>query len=158
MEIIDNFYFKFRNKFACHCPVFYFFCEKRKSFLKFFCTGVFISILDIFFLFVFHDLLFLNIIYSTSLAFLLSFLLSFFLQKKWTFREFNQQKTRKQLSLYLLNAFLGLNLNGSLMHLLVRRFAWWYIFSQLFVNVIIGLYNFIVYKYLIFKKNEVNGL
>ena len=152
MEKINNLYFKIRNKFACNHPAFYFFCEKRKSFLKFFFTGFFITVLDIFFLFILHDLFSLTIILSTSLAFMLSFLFSFFLQKRWTFREFNNTHTGKQLPIYLANTFLGLNLNGLLMHFLVSRLSLWYIFSQLIVNAIIGLYNFVVYKYIIFRK------
>ncbi|MBN2854025.1 GtrA family protein [Patescibacteria group bacterium] len=152
MSLINNLYFKIRNKFSWHCPVFYFYCDKHKSFLKFFLAGCFAGILDIFLLFIFHGIFNVAIVLSTSLAFMISFFVSFFLQKRWTFRQFSHKHTGKQLPVYLANSFLGLNFNGILMHLLVIRFGFWYILSQMLVNLLIGFYNFFVYKYLIFRK------
>lgn len=152
MSLIDNLYFKFRNRFSFSCPVIYFFCEKRKSFIKFFLAGCFSGALDILFLFILHGLFQVKIVLATTLAFIFSFIISFFLQKRWTFRELDHKYTPRQAPVYLANTFLGLNLNGILMHLLVNRFGFWYILSQMAVNLTIGLYNFLVYKYLIFRK------
>jgi len=152
MERINNLYFKIRNRFAFRLPAFYSFCDSRKSFLKFFLAGCFSGALDIFLLFIFHGIFKVEIVLSTSLAFMLAFLVSFFLQKRWTFRQFSHKHTGKQLPIYLANSFIGLNFNGLLMHLLVIRFGSWYILSQIIVNLLIGLYNFFVYKYLIFRK------
>jgi putative flippase GtrA len=152
MKLIDHLYFKIRNRFAFRLPVFYSFCDSRKSFLKFFLAGCFSGGLDILLLFILHGLFGVGLVFATSLAFMLTFFMSFFLQKRWTFRQFSHEHTGKQLPVYLANAFLGLNLNGLLMHLLVLRLGFWYILSQMIVNLVIGFYNFFIYKYLIFRK------
>ncbi|NCN22315.1 GtrA family protein [Candidatus Falkowbacteria bacterium] len=152
MELIDTLYFKVRNRFAFHWPIFYSYCDYRKSFLKFLLAGTFSSALDILFLFILHGLFNVGLVLSTSLAFVIVFCVSFFLQKRWTFRQFSHKHTGRQLTVYLANSFLGLNLNGILMHLLVVRFGFWYILSQIVVNLVIGLYNFFIYKYLIFRQ------
>ena len=53
----------------------------------------------------------------------------------------------------MLNAFIGLNLNGALMHLLVNEYNVWYLLAQVIVSVVIGTYNFFIYRFIIFKKN-----
>jgi len=156
MPFINNFYFKFRHYFFYNFPKIYCFCENRKSIIKFVIAGCFAGGTDLIFLYIFHGLLKMEIVLSTSIAFILSFLVSFTLQKYWTFRNFNHNKVFNQLFLYILNAVIGLNLNGLLMHLLVNRFNVWYLLSQVIVNLFLAIFNFIVYKFIIFKigKNE----
>lgn len=87
----------------------------------------------------------------------MSFLFSFSLQKFWTFRNLGFGRFAGQLALYMFNVFVGLNLNGFLMHLAVNRYDLWYLLSQVMVNVVLGVYNFFVYKFIIFRneKNEI---
>lgn len=152
MSKIDAIYFYLRNRFAFRSPVIYNFFEKRKGFIKFFLVGCCTGALDLLVLFILHGICRINIVPATSIAFVLSFLLSFILQKRWTFREFGHKNTPRQLVVYIANTFFDLNLNALLMYLLVNRLAWWYILSQVLVNLAIGLLNFIIYKYLIFRK------
>jgi len=150
----DDLYFKFRNYFSYHWPRFYNLCETKKSVLKFFIAGSFAGATHLIFLAIFYDLINWPIILSTSLAFILSFVVSFSLQKLWTFRDFNQKKAFGQFSVYFLNALLVLNVNGFLMHLLVDRYRVWYLFSQIVVNIFLGAYNFFIYRFLIFRKQK----
>lgn len=60
--------------------------------------------------------------------------------------------------MYIVNAFITLNINGFLMHLLVDQYEIWYLFSQIVVNVIIGTYNFFIYRFIVFRKqNEIDS-
>jgi len=154
MRFINSFYFKIRNGFSCSCPVFYNFCEKRKSFFKFILAGCVSGGLDLIVLFLLYDVFDFGLVLSTSIAFIFSFISSFILQKIWTFRNLGQKKVLLQLATYFLNAFLCLNLNGFLMHFLVNKFGLWYLLAQLMVNFIIGFINFLVYKFIIFKKKK----
>lgn len=158
MSFINSLYFKFRRFFSDRFPKIYHFCDQRKSVIKFIISGSFAGVADLFFLFILHGLLRWDIVLSTSIAFILSFLISFTLQKFWTFRNYSHDKMVGQLFLYVLNAVIGLNLNGFFMHLLVNKFNVWYILAQIIVNLAIGLWNFIVYKFIVFRKekNEVN--
>lgn len=154
MPLINNLYFKFRNFLSHRFPKLYCFCDFRKSIVKFFISGCLGGGADLVFLFVFHSLFNLGIVVSSSLAFILSFALIFTLQKIWTFRDHRQDKTFNQLILYFLNVFICLSVNGFLMHYLVNGIDIWYMLSQLIVNCLIGIYNFIVYKFIIFRKGN----
>lgn len=159
MTKINDFYFKFRNLFALRAPRVYHFCDRKKSIVKFMVAGCFAGGSHLIFLAIFYDFINWPIIPSTSFAFIISFVISFSLQKLWTFRNFSQKKVVKQFSIYLLNAFLALNLNGIFMHLLVDNYDVWYLFSQIIVNLVIGAYNFFLYRFVIFKpqKNEISS-
>lgn len=153
MNAINRAYFRFRNFFSRHFPRLYSFCDGRKSIVKFFIAGCFAGLTDLVFLFVFHGLVGWPIVLSTSLAFILAFLVSFSLQKFWTFRNYSQDKVISQLFLYLFNAVIGLNLNGFLMHFFVNRLNIWYILAQIAVNLILSVYNYLIYRFVIFRKN-----
>jgi len=127
--------------------------------VKFFIAGCFAGTTDLVFLFIFHSLLHWPIVVSTSLAFIFSFVVSFTMQKLWTFRNFNHDKTAGQFILYIINAFITLNLNGIMMRSLVINHHIWYILSQIIVNVSIGTYNFFIYRWIVFKidKDEISN-
>lgn len=159
MPYINKLYFKFRNHFSRCFPKIYCFCDNRKSLVKFFIAGSLAGIADLVFLFIFHGIFNWPIILSTSLAFISSFMISFTLQKLWTFRNFSQTKVVSQFILYILNAIIGLNLNGFFMRLLVTEYNVWYLLAQIIVNVTIGTYNFFIFNFIIFKigKDEINN-
>lgn len=154
MTLLNSLYFRFRNFFSTRFPQAYCFCERRKSILKFFIAGCFSGGFDLVFLFILHGLLNMNIVLATSVAFVLSFLISFALQKFWTFRNYSQSKVAGQILLYILLAFVGLNLNGVFMHILVNGYNIWYLLAQLLVNLAIGFFNFLAYKFIIFKNSQ----
>lgn len=153
MKIVNDYYFKARNGFAYYLPTTYFFCEGKKPFVKFVIVGSINGIFSIGLLLLFYDVFSCPLVFATSASFILSFLLSFFLQKNWTFRDDRPKNSWRQALIYSFNIFLGLNMNGFLMHLFVFTFGFWYVFSQVLVNIIISIYNFIVYRYIIFKKS-----
>jgi len=153
MPFINRLYFHFRRFFAQRFPRLYNFCDCRKAVLKFLIAGGFAGLTDLVFLYVFYDLLDLNIVPSTSLAFILSFVVSFTLQKFWTFRNYNQALAFRQFLIYIINAVIGLNLNGWAMHALVNQYHVWYILAQIVVNLTLAIYNFIIYKFIIFRSS-----
>ncbi len=150
MPLINNLYFRFRNFFSTRWPQTYGFCDRRKSIVKFIIAGCFSGGSDLVFLFIFHGLIGWKIVLSTSVAFILSFMVSFTLQKFWTFRNFSQKKVIGQLVLYFMVAFVGLNLNGFLMHVLVTDYNIWYLLAQFVVNLFIGFLNFLAYRFIVF--------
>lgn len=154
MSFINSLYLKFKNLFLRRYPRLYCVCDRRKYIIKFFFAGSSAAIVDLIFLYFFHGVFKWGLVFSTSLAFILSFIVSFALQKFWTFRNYSQKKIPLQLSLYVLNAIIGLNVNGFLMHYLVNTWEIWYMFAQVAVILLIGLYNFIVYKFVVFKIKD----
>ena len=150
----SNWYHKFRLCFSGRWPRFYAFCDQNKSYIKFIVAGVLAGGTDLLLLFLFHGLGHLDIVLATSLAFIMSFLISFSLQKYWTFRNHHRGRMVHQLFFYILNALLSLYLNGLLMHLLVNQHQVWYILAQIIVNLILAVWNFVIYKFFIFKHTN----
>lgn len=156
MAFINNLYKRFRILFSSYFPSLFNFCERRKAIVKFFIAGGFAGVVDLIALFIFHDLFAWGILFSTSAAFILAFAVSFSLQKIWTFRNYSHEKLPRQLILYLIVAFISLNLNALGMHWLVNNLGVWYLLSQLIVNLCLGILNFFNYKFIVFKvhRNE----
>jgi putative flippase GtrA len=149
MSIINHLYYRVRILLASSYPHLFNFFEKRKAFVKFFIAGTFSGTVDLILLFIFLW----DIIFSTSAAFILTFLVSFSLQKLWTFRNYSRKRLPRQLTLYLAGAFLNLNLNALAMHFLVNNLGVWYLLAQFAVNLILGFLNFLNYKFIVFKKD-----
>jgi len=158
MSFINNLYFKFKAFFSARWPKIFSVCDKNKSVVKFIFAGGSAAAIDLIFLYLFHGVFGWGLIFSTSFAFVLAFLVSFTLQKFWTFRNYNKQKIPLQLVLYLANAFIGLNLNGAFMYLLVNSWDVWYMLAQILVSMVIGFYNFFIYKFIVFKINPEKNL
>ena len=131
---------------------------RYRSLAKFVVSGVSAATVDILLLYIFHGVFHLNIIFSTSAAFILSFFVSFYLQKFWTFSNPCKKHLYRQMFFYMLVAFINLNINGYLMHLLVEQYHIYYILSQIIVGASIGLESFVIYKFIIFHKpHEIIG-
>lgn len=153
MALLDNFYQKLASFCSKKFPRIYQRFFEQSSFARFLICGFISGGMDLFFLFIFHDLFNLAILVSTSIAFIFSFIVSFYLQKKWTFNN-QEKKAPRQFVLYMLNVFLSLNLNGLGMHLMVNEFRIWYLLSQLGVNIALGILNFYIYKFIIFRQED----
>jgi putative flippase GtrA len=154
MPVINRLYLRFYTFFSGRYPRLFFFCNQRKAVIKFFVAGAFAGATDLLALFIFHGLLHWQIVLATSSAFLLSFMVSFSLQKLWTFRNYSQKRLPRQLILYFSIAFLSMNLNGFGMHQLVNNIGVWYLLSQLIVNLFLGVINFFSYKFIVFCKHR----
>jgi len=156
MKFINKIYAKVREVFSEKYPKLYGICEGYKSQIKFFFAGTSAALINLLFLIFFHGLLKWGLVLSTSLAFIVSFFLSFTLQKFWAFRNYHYDKVPIQLVLYIINAVIGLSVNGFLMHLLVNKWGVWYLLAQVAVSLSIGLYNFLIYTFIIFRKKIEN--
>ena len=151
MSIINNLYKRFGRFLANSHPKIFNFCQKRKAIIKFFVAGSSAAVVDLLALYLFHGVLGWEIVLSTSLAFLLSFFVSFSLQKLWTFRNYNKKRLPHQLILYIGAAFISMNLNALAMHTMVNNWHVWYLLAQVIVNIFLGIINFFTYKFIVFR-------
>lgn len=156
MDFINHSYKRFRIFLNKRYPHLFNFCERRKAIVKFFIAGGFAGVIDLIALFFFHDVFGWEILSSTSAAFILAFVVSFSLQKIWTFRNYSHKKLPRQLVLYFAGTFVSLNLNALGMYWLVNNLEVWYLLSQLIVDLCLGILNFFNYKFIVFRscKNE----
>lgn len=154
MRYIRQVYYRFRLFFSSNYPKGYGLCERHKAIIKYGFSGCLAAAVGLVFLYIFHDLFGWGIVVSTTAAFLVSFLVSFSLQKYWTFRDKSQDRIAGQLITYLVNGLIGLQVNAYSMHVLVEIYGIWYLGAQVLVNLIIAVQNFLVYKFIVFNKKR----
>jgi putative flippase GtrA len=136
--------------------------QQHKSVVKFFIAGGTAGMTDLILLYIFHGVFKMEIVLATSLAFIISFVVSFSLQKYWAFNNQDTEGVYQQFVLYLIIAFINLNINGGLMHIMVNKYQVWYLLSQVIVSLTIGVESFMIYKFIIFRNkkkqtNEINS-
>ena len=102
----------------------------------------------------FREVLGIWYLYSSTLAFILSFITSFLLHKLWTFRNLTGSNAYKQLVLFFIVSLINLGINGSGMFILVDKMGIWYFISQIFVTAFIAIWSFFVYRLIFSRKNE----
>ncbi|BFD25071.1 MAG: GtrA family protein [Candidatus Parcubacteria bacterium] len=131
---------------------------KDDKLARFLVSSMVVGLTSIVFLFIFYDLVKLSLELSTALAFILAFFVSFFIHRGWTFGT-RRQGVSKQMIAYFFNTLIILSLNIILVQWLTNFFGVWHLLSQLIANVTLGLYNFLMSKFVIFKNkdNEANN-
>jgi len=82
-------------------------------------------------------------------------MVSFLLQKFWTFKDHSQDKIHIQVPLYLGLAILGLALNSSLLYVLVEYAHLYYVTAQFFAMGFISVCNYFIYKAWVFKTEPI---
>jgi len=128
---------------------------KNKLYIKYIISGGTATLIDFSLLYFFTDIINLYYLISASIAFLVAFIISFCMQKFWTFRDNNRKKINKQIFLYFLVGIIGLVANYFGMYILVEKYNIWYIFSQAIITSILAIGNFLVYRYIIFIKKKI---
>lgn len=91
-------------------------------------------------------------LYSSIAAFGTSFLISFVLQKIWTFQDTSKEAIHVQAALFLTIILAGLGINTVLVYSLVEFAGLHYILAQLASGLLIAVINFFSYKNIVFRK------
>ena len=122
--------------------------------IKYLVVGGFVVVVNLSTLYTFTDIFGIHYLISTVCAFLVSFCVSFFLQKSWTFsnREVSSIGITRQMTLYLCLQASCLALNTSLMYVFVEYMGLWYIASQAIISLIIAIGAFFISRNFIFKS------
>ena len=94
-------------------------------------------------------------LFSAALAYVISFFVSFFLQKFWTFRDGRKDQINKQLVIYAGIAIFGLSFSVLAMYFLVDILHLWYMFAQVIVGFILAFCNFLFYKFFVFNQEKI---
>ena len=127
---------------------------KKKQLVKYVIGGGTAAMVDISLLYAFTDIFELWIVYSASLAFLLAFFVSFYIQKHWTFDDDRKTGATRQLILYFGVGVINLAINAGGMYILVEKFNVMYILAQIGIGAAIAISSFLVYKFIIFKRHR----
>ncbi len=126
--------------------------KKRKMYIKFAVSGCLTAIFELGLLYILTDLFKVYYLLSSCFSFSSAIIMSFCLQKFWTFNNNGYKKIRQQLFLYCLTNLIGLSFNTMGMFFLVDKFQIMYIFSQIIVGTFVAVFSFLTYKFIIFKS------
>src|SRR3989344_6329895 len=91
---------------------------------------------------------------SSAIAFIFAFIVSFTLQKFWTFQDKQSRAVGKQLVFYFGTALSGLALNSFLLYTLVELFGLWYMLAQAFSIGVVAIATFFIYQNIVFNQGE----
>src|SRR3989344_2050603 len=92
---------------------------------------------------------------SAVVAFIAAFVVSFTLQKFWTFTDRRTQGMHHQAALYLGVACINLLINTALLYVLVEFFHVWYILAEVLVASTLAIGTFFIYRNIIFIERSV---
>ncbi len=114
---------------------------------------------DLLLLYLFTDIFGWWYLAASILAFSFAIIVSFFLQKYWTFQDRATDRAPVQFILYIAIAIANTALNTGFMYLFVRLLDLHYLFAQLLAAGIIALESFYLYRTFIFgfRDNKEEG-
>ncbi len=110
---------------------------------------------DLAFIYLFTDIFHIYYLYSSVMAFVIAFVISFTLQKFWTFQDGSVERWEKQATIYFFVAVGNLALNTFYMYILVDYFGLWYLLSQVIAGLTVALSSFFIYRKFIFNGEAV---
>jgi len=109
----------------------------------------------------------LHYLIAASIAFVVAVVISFTLQKFWTFDDHSLEALRAQFIAHAVLATLNLFVNGALLYFFVEKGlrpvagpeleGYWYAAAQALTSAIIAAESFFVYRFLIFGYLRDNG-
>lgn len=93
---------------------------------------------------------------ASTMAFVISVIVSFLAQKYITFRNKSRENIPKQMVQYIAIAIFNVITNGIIVFLLVNFVKFTTILSQVISAIIIAVWSLFVYRFIIFRHEEVN--
>ncbi len=125
---------------------------ERHKILRYLFSGATAFGVDFFFLYAFTEWVGLHYLMSVVFAFLIAVVVSFILQKFWTFQNNSKTDLHRQATIYMTVAIINTGLNTLLVYLFVEYVGLHYLAGQFFSSGLIALESFFVYQIFIFKK------
>ncbi|HBM45768.1 MAG: hypothetical protein UT05_C0002G0074 [Parcubacteria group bacterium GW2011_GWF2_38_76] len=123
---------------------------QNAMFIKSILVGFVALAVDLSLIFIFTDVFLWNYWISANIAFIITILVNFLLQKFWTFGDNVVHRTKAQLFKFFTLSLLNLFANSILMYVFVSLFGIWYLLAQTVITAILFLFNFVVYRFYIF--------
>ena len=99
-------------------------------------------------IFVFTDFFHIWYVLSAALAYAGAFVISFTLQKFWTFQNKTTEKIRSQFAVYVGLGIFNIVLNAGLIYLIVESTGVHYLVAQIGIGLFIALWSFFCYRIL----------
>ena len=120
------------------------------EFIRYIITGFSQLIFDLFLMYLFTTIFQIYYIYSTAITYVIIFFYGFYINRNWTFK--TNGKIHKQiirLTFLVIFNFLFVMIS---MWIFVDHFTINYLFSKLIIITVISLWNFLAYKFFVYKN------
>lgn len=101
-------------------------------------------------LYLLTDIMGLYYLLSGILAFSCGVIVSFIMQKSWTFQDRSTEETYKKFVLYVVIAIINLAVNTSLLFLFTDIFNLYYMISQFLASGIVAVWSYFIYRKMFF--------
>ncbi len=129
---------------------------KHLKILKYIISGGTAAFINIFLLYLLIEWIHYPYLRSSVFSFVVSFFVSFILQKFWTFNDNSKDGAKKQLAIYLLVAITNLGVNTLFVYLLVEYIKIWPVWAQIISGASIALYSFFIYKFIFYETPDID--
>lgn len=134
-------------------PKFFRLVLKHKTGVKYFFSGGSAALVNLSFLYIFTDIMGVWYVASAVMAFIISHVYGFFMQKFWTFRETGWGRIHKQTAIYVIMGTAEFIMTPILIYTFVEKFHIWYLLAATMVMGGLAIVNYSVNKFITFKKD-----
>jgi putative flippase GtrA len=94
-------------------------------------------------------------LHASIVGFVMAIVVSFAMQKFWTFRDTPLHDVHMQFSRYAAVVFTNLLLNTMLVYLFVEKIGMWYLPAQIIATIIIAITGYFGYRHFVFRERAV---
>jgi putative flippase GtrA len=119
--------------------------------VRYVAVGVFAVVLDIALLYVLTDMVHLWYLAAAVVAFVITFLFAFTLQKHWTFKDGSGAYLRQGTSYFVIGV-LNLLLDTFFLYVAVDIFGLWYLGSQVVIMGFLAFLSFLANRHVTFRS------
>ena len=121
-----------------------------KQILRFTIVGGIATVIDFVCLYIFKELLNLNIILANTLSFTISVIYNYIASIKWVFDV--NKNSKFQFIIFVILSVIGLLINNGILYLFTSYTEFYYLLSKVFATLVVMIYNFITRKIFLEKK------
>ncbi|MFA6551967.1 MAG: GtrA family protein [Candidatus Paceibacterota bacterium] len=150
---MNDFYNTLRLKIQKKFSGIFFKIKNLPKIVRYIISGGSAAAVNILFLFLLTHYVGLWYLLSSIIAFMLAFIVSFSLQKFWTFEDISTDAIHKQAGIYFFIITVNLLLNTLLMYFFVDFVKIQYILSQVITGGLIACVSFFAYRKFVFKNS-----
>lgn len=131
---------------------------RKMKIMRYIVSGGMATATNLFFLFILTDLIGVWYVLSAVFSYAISFIVSFSMQKYWTFKDNSSDRIGSQAVWYISVTTANLGLNTLGIFLLVHYGHFHYLIAQLIVSLLIAIESYFVYRLVFRPKGDSIGV
>ncbi len=121
---------------------------------KFLLVGGIATIIDFVFLYLFRDIVKLNLILANTLSFIISVTYNYIASISFVFNVNNGKSKKKNFILFITFSIIGLIINNIILYIVTNMFKLYYMLSKVIATIFVMIFNFITRKRFLENKSN----